>query len=236
MRLPPQHAYLNQETSFLAHSGRSGSIGPAIFHVAVPPGAAELERDKKIKENDDDLTSEISEKGFSNYQQDTQPQPNAIAVDAVLAAPEGSRWSKYYCVFLVLAICVILALVIVLAISNSNNGSSQNGPKDEALPIRNNETKTLSSLDQILMKGYISCGVADQMGYSARNASNNKVEGFEVDLVRDHLIVLVSSSQALTSCFDSAVRLLRQSSEKHDSGKMSLLSTFFYKQKNGFQL
>ena len=42
----------------------------------------------------------------------------------------------------------------------------------------------VSTLQNVIAKGFLTCAVASQPGYAARNATTNIVEGFEVDLCR----------------------------------------------------
>jgi hypothetical protein len=196
--------------SFLSQSGRS-STGPAIFHVSVPQGGANMAScfDNKDNTMNDDLTLETAEKGLSSNSggtfsntNTTTPRPStpqsAIAVNAVLHHDDGSSsgstfWSKHYRTVLSMALTIIVVLAVLLAMSSGNSGgnnsSSSNNEFDRptSAPTLRNGTMTgsqMSTLEEIRAKGYLTCGVANQPGYSARNVNTNVVEGFEIDLVR----------------------------------------------------
>jgi len=191
-----QTTQYHRSPSYLTQN--SGSLGPAIFHVSVPQGAATFPTDKT---EDDDSSLETAEKGLSSSHRRHSSKPHAARrepsppppqqsaiVSAVLAPNHNSFWAKYSRYILILALTIIIVLVVIVGVKYSENDTSMDYGGEDRLPteapVGGGDSGTMSTLDQILDRGYLICGVTNHPGFAMHNTTTKEVEGFEVDLCR----------------------------------------------------
>jgi hypothetical protein len=134
------------------------------------------------------------EKGVAAYQKAEQlpfPMPPPTAphesqlnkspptppYDATSSQEKKSTLNKCVQLAVVAIITVAIVLPIVFTAPHASNSAKPLSPS--TMPP---QPQTSSTLDAIRERGFLQCGVADQIGFST--LSNGKREGFEVDLVR----------------------------------------------------
>lgn len=135
-------------------------------------------RSSQPREVQDDI--ENSDKPTSD-RADSSEGPKARFFSRTLEIPA-------YCFLLMLLVVIglVVAVILVSTIGTDNGGGGSNN----AATTPSAPTGSLT-LDLIMARGSLNCGVVMQQGFSTFNTTTGQWEGFEVDLVRTNGLRIV---------------------------------------------
>eukprot|EP00934_Nitzschia_sp_Nitz4_P001019 Nitzschia sp. Nitz4//scaffold52_size167869//146596//149872//NITZ4_002295-RA/size167869-snap-gene-0.216-mRNA-1//1//CDS//3329554092//1019//frame0 len=177
--------------------GFSRSTGPAIYHVSVRnPGSPDPTGKIALGTQSEEESAYLDfvEKGGApaprpfggptsgdKSPDDEENLPTARVVSARASLVDFRPLHGYERKILIAAAAVIAALIVAVSVSFATRNKSK-GVMPTASPTVM-PTSVSSTLDSIHAKGYITCGVTEQKGYSVYDAEIGGT-GFEIELCR----------------------------------------------------